>query len=305
MHSKKADSSDEPTVNAHQTSASSAEPVAGHDQSSAANGEPTVEIHEHFPAEFFYPKQPPLPEHIPAWITHLVHEARKGGIHQKLSDRAQQTPPTSKDGKAIRPSAVLILLSGDPTFRPTEQHPYPEGATLLLTHRAPTLSSHSGQMAFPGGRKDEEDHTPIATALREATEETGLDPQSVEPLAVLPPIYIDRTHNVVTPVLAYWRTPGEVHAASPTEVASVKNVPLDTLTNPENRISVGIMGWTGPAFHIGKLILWGFTGGIVDALLKEAGWEQPWDRSTVYDLAEVLDQSENNEPTALWTTDRQ
>lgn len=250
-----------------------------------------------FPTSFSEPTQPPLPDAVPPWLRSITQRARDGGIRRQLSDLSRRRP---KLDDATRPSAVLMLLAGDPTYEPTPGTPYPEDARLLLTHRAPTLRSHSGQMAFPGGRKDPEDATPIDTAVREAQEETAVHPDTMSPLAVLHPILIPRTGNVVSPVLAYWNNPTHVYPASPAEVADVVAIPLEHLADPSIRITVGRQGWNGPAFWIGDLLLWGFTGGLVDGLLREAGWEKPWTASPVYDLAETLARSANNEPVTRW-----
>ena len=250
-----------------------------------------------FPTSFSEPTQPQLPDAVPPWLRAITQRARDGGIRRQLSDLSRRRPQLDD---ATRPSAVLMLLAGDPAYEPTPGTPYPEDARLLLTHRAPTLRSHSGQMAFPGGRKDPEDATPIDTAVREAQEETVVRPDTMSPLAVLHPILIPRTGNVVSPVLAYWNNPTHVYPASPAEVADVVAIPLEHLADPSTRITVGRQGWTGPAFWIGDLLLWGFTGGLVDGLLREAGWEKPWNASPVYDLAETLARSANNEPVTRW-----
>ena len=104
--------------------------------------------------------------------------------------------------------------------------------TLILTERATHLSSHSGQVAFPGGRTDESDTDAIDTALREAYEEIGLSREHVEVLGTLP-IYITGTAYIVTPVVALVK-PGFVLCPNPAEVADVFEVPLAYLMNPAN-----------------------------------------------------------------------
>lgn len=104
--------------------------------------------------------------------------------------------------------------------------------TVLLTERTTQLTSHSGQVAFPGGKVDPEDASLQAAALREAHEEIGLEGDFIEIIGNLP-IYTTGTAFVVTPVVALIR-PGFEISANPHEVASVFEVPLDFLMNPAN-----------------------------------------------------------------------
>lgn len=107
-----------------------------------------------------------------------------------------------------------------------------EGATLLLTQRTEHLSTHSGQIAFPGGKTDDTDPTPAATALREAQEEVGLEPAYAEVLGSLP-VYVTGTNFIITPVVALVR-PGFTLTLSADEVAAAFEVPLAFLMDPAN-----------------------------------------------------------------------
>ena len=107
-----------------------------------------------------------------------------------------------------------------------------EQPTVLLTERTAHLSTHSGQVAFPGGRADPEDATPAHTALREAEEEVGLAPEFVEVLGALP-TYVTGSSIIITPVVALVR-PDCVLRPNPYEVADLFEVPLDFLLNPAN-----------------------------------------------------------------------
>ena len=75
-----------------------------------------------------------------------------------------------------------------------------------------------------------------------------------------------------------------------------------TLADPARRSRVGLAGWSGPAFDLGPYLLWGFTGGVVSAVLDLGGWARPWDDGTVRDLVTALGESGNGEP--LGTLDR-
>ncbi|MBC6470856.1 NUDIX hydrolase [Actinomadura alba] len=192
-----------------------------------------------------------------------------------------QVPPFLRlPSPGARPAAVLVLF-GEGT----------EGPDLLLIQRAVTLNNHAGQPAFPGGGIDPGDAGPVAAALREAQEETGLDPAGVEILAVLPELYLAHSGYRVTPVAGWWREPTEVFAADPGEVASVARVPIAELVEPANRLNVrSPSGHAAPAFQAGGMLVWGFTAGLLTQLLDVGGWSRPWDTTRVEDLPqEILD----------------
>ncbi|MFD5517612.1 NUDIX hydrolase [Streptomyces sp. NPDC127066] len=179
-------------------------------------------------------------------------------------------PPANGAG---RQSAVLILFGEGP-----------RGPELLLMERAGTLRSHAGQPSFPGGALDPEDGDPrtdgpLNAALREAEEETGLDPSGVQLFGVLPKLYIPVSRFVVAPVLGWWRRPTPVGVVDPGETARVFTVPVVDLTDPANRATtVHPSGHRGPAFLVESALVWGFTAGVIDKILHFAGWERPWDR---------------------------
>ncbi|MFE7133477.1 NUDIX hydrolase [Streptomyces sp. NPDC057638] len=173
----------------------------------------------------------------------------------------------------VRQSAVLVLFGEGPS-----------GPELLLMERSGTLRSHAGQPSFPGGSLDPGDGDPatvgpLRAALREAEEETGLDPAGVQLFGVLPQLYIPVSRFAVTPVLGWWREPSPVGAVDPAETARVFTVPVADLTDPANRaMSVHPSGHIGPAFTVGGALVWGFTAGVIDRILHFAGWERPWDQ---------------------------
>ena len=129
-----------------------------------------------------------------------------------------------------RPAAVLM---------PIVLHP--GGPSVLLTQRTAHLREHSGQVAFPGGRHEPADRTPVHTALRETQEEIGLEPSRIEVIGRLPE-YLTGTGFQVTPVVGLV-APGFELRADPHEVAEVFEVPLDFLMDPRHHqrrlISVG------------------------------------------------------------------
>jgi 8-oxo-dGTP pyrophosphatase MutT (NUDIX family) len=204
---------------------------------------------------------------LPDWLR-PVAEAAVGA----LPDEFSAFRPPAGGGRA---GAVLMLFGMGES-----------GPDVLLIERAHDMRSHAGQMAFPGGAVDDDDADEVAAALRESVEETGLDPRGVQVFASLPALYLPPSRFVVTPVLGWWHTPSPVHAVDPREVASVHRVPIAHLVAPVNRLRVRHpSGYVGAAFRLrGDLLVWGFTAGLLDRLLRVAGWEQPWDDSDPEDL---------------------
>ncbi|WP_310738403.1 CoA pyrophosphatase [Microbispora sp. H10949] len=208
----------------------------------------------------------------PDWLTRLAAKAAHSPVPTALR------PPANGAGR----SAAVLLLFGEG----------PQGPDILLIQRSSKGRVHAGQPAFPGGGVDPDDDGPVGAALREAGEETGLDPAGVEVVGTMPELYIWHSDNRVTPVLGWWHTPCAVHAASPDEVETVERVPIEELVDPANRLRLRHPRGVVPsvAFRVRGLLVWGFTAGVLDGVLTAAGFERPWDRSRIEDLPpEVVD----------------
>lgn len=202
---------------------------------------------------------------LPAWLDPVVTCVQS--IH---SDELKYAVPTDGEG---RHSAVLILFG---------EGPDPD---LLMIQRAARMRAHAGQPAFPGGAVDATDPNARAAAVREAVEETGLDPAGVRVLGQLPDLWLSVSGFVVTPVIAWWEQPSEVWAREPEEVESVTRVRMADLIDPANRVSVRHpSGYIGPGFYVNGMLVWGFTGGLIDLILDHSGLAKPWDRSVMVDL---------------------
>jgi 8-oxo-dGTP pyrophosphatase MutT (NUDIX family) len=204
---------------------------------------------------------------LPDWWEPLASRA----VVARRSDFTRwPTPPLGG-----RKSAVLILLGEEPAT----------GPDVLVLQRAATLRNHAGQPAFPGGGADPEDADDVATALREATEEVGLDPGTTTTVALLPRLWVPVSGYVVTPVLAWWHTPHPVAPVDLAEVARVQRIPIAELVHPANRVRLRHpSGYIGPAFDVRGMVIWGFTAGVLNTLLDLGGWTQPWDESRVVDM---------------------
>jgi len=190
-------------------------------------------------------------------------------------------PP--RDAASMRQSAVLVLFGVlDDVSARHRAGAVPASLDVLLTRRAADLAHHPGQVSFPGGGIDPDDDGPEAAALREATEETGLDAAGVDVLGVLESLPLAVSDNLVHPVLAWWATPSPVHAADPAETADAFRAPVADLLDPENRRTVRGAGWASPAFCVpgdAGHVVWGFTALVLDRLFDELGWTEPWDPS--------------------------
>ncbi len=213
---------------------------------------------------------------------------------------ADLTSLTAPSGNVARHASVLLLFTDAPGAGaealadiPSSEPEVVSAPTalphVLLLERAHDMRSHAGQIAFPGGAQDSTDQDAVAAALREAQEETGLDPRGVEVVGVLPTLWLPPSNFEVTPVVGFWRTPGAVHAVDPAETASVHLVALDALLDSDNRVTIRhFSGRLGPAFLIDELIIWGFTAGLLSRLSAKCGWERPWNESRIIALPDEM-----------------
>jgi 8-oxo-dGTP pyrophosphatase MutT (NUDIX family) len=191
-----------------------------------------------------------------------------------------------RPGVGARPAAVLILI-GDGRITAEGDDPLesPTSAEVLFVERPTTMRTHAAQIAFPGGAADPGDADLAATALREANEETGVDPTGIEILGQLPPAHVAVSGFDVTGVVGWWARPSPVGAVDPREVASVLVVPVARLVDPANRAQVHHpSGYTGPAFAVDDHLIWGLTAHLLDGVLDLAGWQQPWDLDRLIDI---------------------
>lgn len=143
---------------------------------------------------------------------------RPAALRARFAQTLRWQPEASEEalalrGEVLRRAAVLVPLV-------EREH----GVTVLLTRRTEHLSSHAGQISFPGGRSEESDSSPIETALRETEEEIGLHRRHVEIIGVLPEHTTISAYRV-TPVVALVQPPFDL-TADPNEVAEVFEVPL-------------------------------------------------------------------------------
>lgn len=158
------------------------------------------------------------------------------------------------DGETVRPAAVLV-----PVVERRQE------LTVLLTRRSHELPTHAGQIAFPGGKIDAQDDGPLAAALRETYEETGVAGRFVEPVGFLD-TYETGTGFAIVPVVAMLREGFDL-VPEPGEVAEIFEVPLRFLMNPQNHRREQAM-WKGrlrsyDAMPYGRHYIWGATAGML------------------------------------------
>ena len=203
-------------------------------------------------AEFFDRARARLRFDIPAGLTDssLIPASGDQGTDRMLEIIAREQP--------IRPAAVLI---------PVVDHQEP---TVLLTQRSPHLSSHAGQISFPGGKIDATDASPLDAALREAEEEVGLKRDFIEPIGYLD-LYGTAFGFRILPTVARVK-PGFKLTINEGEVVDAFEVPLAFLMNPENH-QVHSKEFRGMersyyAMPFAERYIWGATAGILRVLYE-------------------------------------
>lgn len=183
------------------------------------------------------------------------------GLSERLRLRLARRSTQPRTEWEARPAAVLV-----PLYRDEDRW------HVLFTRRTDTVADHRGQVAFPGGRLDDERETPEAAALREAQEEIGLDPADVEILGRLEPLFTV-TQYLVTPVVGVIPWP-YAFRPSRAEVARIFGVPLDWLRDPANlemRRRATPFGKSVPVYYFRPYegeIIWGVTARILLNLLE-------------------------------------
>ena len=202
----------------------------------------------------------------PSWLAPIVGAARE----VRPDDLSLFLPPPAGG----RQGSVLMLFGyGD------------DGPDVLIIERAKDMRQHAGQPAFPGGAIDPDDAGPVAAALREANEETGLDPSGVVVFGALPALWLPPSGFVVTPVLAWWREPSQVEVRDEREVAAVHRLPWSELLDPAHRVRVRHpSGYIGPGFRVRGMLVWGFTGGLLSRMFAAAGLEVAWQPGPVHEI---------------------
>ena len=226
----------------------------------------------------------------------------------KLDFKIDSLMRYASNSKLSKEAAVLVLFGvlDDEPSASADFDGCPEcvgeNLDVLLLVRADTLRSHAGQPAFPGGKIDPEDYelarqqrVPVGriAALREAVEETGLDPAGVEILGELPTLPLAVSDFRVTPVLGWWASPTRVGVVDTNESALIARVPVRDLLNPANRhtayVKRGRITHKTPAFEVMhssgdarvEFTVWGFTAIVLDKIFDALAWTVPWDDSVL------------------------
>lgn len=197
------------------------------------------------------------------FLAPLAARARAGDV---LVTRDPDPRDPDPGDRPVRRSAVLIHIAGSRL----------EDASLVLEERGHALRSQPGQFSLPGGGRDPGDRDDVHTALREAQEETGLDPADVQVLGAFAPIPMPWRTQRVTPVLSWSASVPRLGVQDTLEVERLVWAPLTgpgSLTDPAHRRRGTLFGQgVGPVFALpGDAFVWGFTAMIVEKVLTGLG----------------------------------
>jgi len=177
-------------------------------------------------------------------------------LRRFLADRERVVLP---DGDAVRCAVLVPLIPNGPSYR------------VLYTRRTEHLPDHRGQVAFPGGKHAPSDAALLDTALREAEEEVGIDPQHVEILGRLDDVTTMAGRYVVTPFVGVL-PPDSSFRPNPAEVADVFTLSLAELADPDLQ-GTQPRTWDGTVYHVDVIMagthnIWGLTLRITQNLLE-------------------------------------
>lgn len=178
-------------------------------------------------------------------------------IRNKILQHDPSKAPGDNDDRSQ--AAVLVPLIADP-----------REPRLVFTERAGSLSSHGGEVSFPGGKVDQTDSSLTFTALRENEEELGLAPSRIEVLGELRP-FVSKYGLLVTPVVGLL-PPGLTYEPNPAEIASVFEVPLrwfsDASPTRIDQVERHGEAHTIEVFDFEGYEIWGLTAIIVAEFLR-------------------------------------
>lgn len=206
--------------------------------------------------------------------------------------------PVLADPRSLPPELVGLTsaLSSDPEEiqrRVTHRRPTREGSRrasvlvmigtedfdITFTERAHTMRKHPGQISFPGGSLEPGEGA-VEAALREAWEEIGLAPSRAQVMGRLPAAHVRASAFDVAAIVAAWdgEADNAVVPVDAAEVAAVHRYRIEDLADPSNRVTAVLpQGYSGPAFTMGEIFIWGFTAHLTDILLDLGGWSREWD----------------------------
>lgn len=201
---------------------------------------------------FFARARARLSLNVPAGLTDPTASTPRGDLD--LDPKVWESAGVT----ANKPAAVLVPIVDR------------RETTVLLTLRTTELNSHAGQIAFPGGKIEPQDATPLAAALREAEEEIGLASDLVDPLGYLD-LYLTFSGFRILPLVARV-DPDYRLMLNQSEVAEAFEVPLAFLMTPENHLRK-TRDWKGIIRHYYEMpysdrLIWGVTAGILRNLYE-------------------------------------